>query len=265
MSLQLSSNSLTFKLEDALTKRADSSVELQAEDTDIAWKVMTNAPSRYRVKPTSGVLRARESVRVSLILSIPQGEAPDFVAWANDKFQVRCMALASASVDAPTLQQLWSSPSASITLRKIKCTHEFQTPPSDPKHHSPVASAVEAVVDSAAELDESSTTGAKIEGYFADAQTSSASRNLTQNAEASRFPAATLGVKAQTTKRSLKTARAVVLNALATGISLLPEQKHEMTVLGCSFAVAALTVKSLDSCAEWMLSGMQARFAHHEA
>lgn len=86
----------------------------------VAFKVMTNAPKRYRVKPTSGVLHPGEFAEVSLILSAQAGaQTPD---WSKDKFLVKSVPVGRLSdAEVEELLKSTKSPQAGPSLRQT-CT-----------------------------------------------------------------------------------------------------------------------------------------------
>jgi len=111
-----------------------------SEDAQL-FKVLTTAPTRYRVKPASGSLGAGCSVEVHLVLT-PQDAVPDDLAqWAKDKFQIKNLAFPDEGASAEDIANAWkeAAPEA-VEATRLRCSHVHESAPSSPR---PVALAVD--------------------------------------------------------------------------------------------------------------------------
>ncbi|EOD28468.1 hypothetical protein EMIHUDRAFT_204351 [Emiliania huxleyi CCMP1516] len=94
-----------------------------SEDAQL-FKVLTTAPTRYRVKPASGSLGAGCSVEVHLVLT-PQDAVPDDLAqWAKDKFQIKNLAFSDEGASAEDIANAWkeAAPEA-VEATRLRCSH----------------------------------------------------------------------------------------------------------------------------------------------
>ena len=109
MQLTISSSSATFQpprngtSKTSVTLRSNS----DSEDSLIAWKVMTNAPSRYRVQPSGGTLRAGETADLVLICIpvLEGGVYTDPATLTKDKFLVMSLQIPSVDTVEPAVLQ----------------------------------------------------------------------------------------------------------------------------------------------------------------
>lgn len=93
----------------------------------IAFKVLTTAPSRYRVKPATGLLTAGEALPVQLILT--EALPADLSVWSRDKFQIKSIAITAGSSAAEAWKH--AQPEQVHQIR-IRCTHSHR--PNPPPH-----------------------------------------------------------------------------------------------------------------------------------
>ena len=104
-----------------------------SEDAQL-FKVLTTAPTRYRVKPASGSLGAGCSVEVHLVLT-PQDAVPDDLAqWAKDKFQIKNLAFSDEGASAEDIANAWkeAAPEA-VEATRLRCSHVHESAPSSPR------------------------------------------------------------------------------------------------------------------------------------
>ena len=91
--LVISSQTLDFDVAAGTSSQRTVTLTSVHSDT-VAWKVMTNAPKRYRVKPTGGTLAPGHDAQVTLILSPGADAVPvELAEWAKDKFLVKTIPL----------------------------------------------------------------------------------------------------------------------------------------------------------------------------
>jgi hypothetical protein len=97
------------------------------------FKVLTTAPSRYRVKPASGSLDSGASIDVHLVLT-PQEEVPDNLAqeWGKDKFQIKSLALSHAGgsdASPEAMSEAWkTAPAGAVEATRLRCSHAHAAP-----------------------------------------------------------------------------------------------------------------------------------------
>ncbi|KAL1528180.1 hypothetical protein AB1Y20_009540 [Prymnesium parvum] len=250
MPMALSTTELLFEVTRDETDGCECRVEfhLTAGDCDIAWKVFTNAHKRYRVKPTNGVLRAGETFQVSAIFS--PGDKRDPEDWVDDCFQVRSMVVDAASLDTAALKEMWES-SPLIVNARIACTHKLI----DAAASTPAMfrMAEEPEVDSSeASLAGESSQAQACSPVFATPRTKGGS-NLEQSKllpDPAPLPFPTIVDGTPLVKNATPLDR-----SWQSKVVVAPERRREMTMCGCSFAIAALGVKFLDNWANWMISG----------
>ena len=131
MQLTISSASATFHpprngtSTTLVTLRSNS----DSEESLIAWRVMTNAPSRYRAKPSGGTLRAGETAILVLIFTPELGGdvSTDPATLTKDKFLVKSLSIPPVdTVEPAVLQAQWKAAAPeSVQLQKVQCVHEI--------------------------------------------------------------------------------------------------------------------------------------------
>ena len=131
MQVSISSSLVAFRVQPGTSK---SSITLRSEMPPgeglqkVAWKVMTNAPKRYRVKPSSGVLQESETVKVDLIFVSSRetwfDAAGDLSALAKDKFLVKTIAIPLETLESEVADLWKTADPAQVQQQKVRCAHE---------------------------------------------------------------------------------------------------------------------------------------------
>ncbi|XP_053690288.1 motile sperm domain-containing protein 2-like [Sabethes cyaneus] len=86
----------------------------------VTYKIKTTAPDKFRVKPSSGVLSAGETVTINVVLQ--QGQQINTIN--REKFLVMCMELSNDASNTHDLAELWKNTpvnSSSVEQHRLKC------------------------------------------------------------------------------------------------------------------------------------------------
>lgn len=96
------------------------------------FKVLTTAPTRYRVKPASGSLEAGTSIEVHLVLTPQENVPDDLTEWSKDKFQIKSLSRSYAGgsdASAEAIAEAWkSAPPEAVEATRLRCSHAHSTP-----------------------------------------------------------------------------------------------------------------------------------------
>jgi len=213
------------------------------------FKVLTTAPTRYRVKPASGTLEAGASVEVHLVLT-PQDEIPDDLSeWSKDKFQIKSLALSHAGGEEASAQAIldaWkAAPADAVEATRLRCSHA---------HALPEQADAAAEATSMAPAPAPQPTPASPETK-ASASAKSATPVSAKPASPAAAPAAAPAARdaGDESARWLATKPAVKL--VGSLLVKLPSKLRERMLLPIVCTLALLLVYYADRLAAWMVSG----------
>lgn len=110
-------DSLEFDLSDASGKQVSATLVIKNPTEDsVCFKVKTTAPTSYCVRPNSGLLKANDSIDISVILQ----KLPKEGEVCKDKFLVQTML--AKDVEDTNSPSMWKdAPKAQIMESKLKC------------------------------------------------------------------------------------------------------------------------------------------------
>jgi len=106
------------------------------DSRSVAFKVKTTAPTRYTVRPNTGLLLPGEHREIKVMLNISKDPPPNFPAISDfkDKFQVQALAVDAQQQqnedEVAVAKRLWQNTPDKKGIKKFKLTCTFQPEPS---------------------------------------------------------------------------------------------------------------------------------------